>query len=61
MEKNADCSPEQLSALKSAYEDFKKRAKERKSAVKNGKFSVSEFQDWIIVQLDSMSPNPSIR
>ncbi len=52
MEKNTDCTPEQLSAIKSAYEDFKREAKERKSAVKNRQASVSEFKDWIIQQLD---------
>jgi hypothetical protein len=50
MEKTVDCSPEQLVALKSAYEDFKREAKERKSAVKNGKTTVAEFMDWILEQ-----------
>lgn len=52
MEKNADCSPKQLSAIKSSYEDFKREAKKRKAAVKNGQASVSEFREWIIMQLD---------
>lgn len=52
MEKTAECSPEQLSDLKSAYEDFKKEAKKRKSAVKNRQASILEFNDWIIQQLD---------
>lgn len=52
MERKADCFPEQLTFLKSAYEDFKREAKIRKSAVKNGQSSVAEFRDWIIMQLD---------
>lgn len=54
MEKSTDCSPEQLSTLKSAYEDFKKEAKKRKTAVKGGRTSVDEFRDWIIMQLDNI-------
>ena len=50
MEKTADCSPEQLAALKSAYEDFKREAKERKSAVKNGQADITVFRDWILQQ-----------
>ncbi len=52
MEKTADCSPEKLNAIKSAYEDFKCEAKKRKSAVKNGQLSVAEFREWILRQLD---------
>ena len=52
MEREADYSPEQLSAIKSAYEDFKKEAKDQKTAVKSGKSTVSEFKDWILSQLD---------
>lgn len=44
MEKTADCSPEQLAALKSAYEGFKRETK----AVKNGNVSVAEFRNWIL-------------
>ena len=52
MEKTADCSPEQLAALKSSYEDFKREAKERKSAVKKDQSNVSDFRGWIVEQLD---------
>jgi len=54
MEKTAECSPEQLSDLKSAYEGFKKEAKKRKSAVKNGQASVAEFRDWILTQMSTI-------
>lgn len=54
MEKTADCSPERLAEIKSAYESFKIEAKKRKSAVKNGKSTVSEFRDWALQQLESI-------
>lgn len=54
MERNAGCSSEQLSAIKSAYEDFKREAKERKTAVKNGLSSVDDFRDWILGQLEQI-------
>lgn len=54
MEKTADCTPEQLSAIKSSYEDFKWEAKEKKSAVKNGHLSLAEFQNWILFQLENI-------
>ena len=53
MEKAADCTPERLAEIKSAYEDFKSEAKKRKSAVKSGKSTVSEFRDWTLQQLES--------
>lgn len=46
--------PEQLSSIKSAYEDFMRKAKIRKSAVKNGQATVAEFRNWTIQQLDSI-------
>ena len=53
MEKSDDCTPERLAEIKSAYENFKSEAKKRKSAVKDGKSTVSEFRDWILQQLDN--------
>ena len=41
---------EQLSKMKAAFEDFKTEALKRKTAVKNGKSSSKEFEDWIIIQ-----------
>ena len=49
-EKSEDTSPEQLSKMKAAFEDFKTEALKRKTAVKNGKSSSKEFEDWIIIQ-----------
>ena len=54
MEKTSDCSPERLTEIKSAYEDFKREAKRRKSAVKKGQSSVAEFRDWTIRQLSDI-------
>ena len=54
IEKNPDCSPEHVAEIRSAYEDFKKEAKKRKTAVKNGKSTVSEFRDWTLQQLESI-------
>ena len=53
MEKSADCPPERLAEIKSAYEDFKSEAKKRKSAVKKGHSTVAEFRDWMLRQLGS--------
>ena len=49
-EKSEDTSPEQLLKMKAAFEDFKTEALKRKTAVKNGKSSSKEFEDWIIIQ-----------
>ena len=49
-EKSEDTSPEQLSKMKAAFEDYKTEALKRKTAVKNGKSSSKEFEDWIIIQ-----------
>ena len=52
MEKDPDCPPKRIAEIRSAYEDFKKEAKKRKTAVKNGESTVSEFRDWTLRQLD---------
>ena len=52
MEKSDDCPPERLADIKSTYESFKTEAKKRKNAVKEGKTTLAEFHDWILVQLD---------
>ena len=49
-EKSEDTSSEQLSKMKSAFEDFKAKALKRKTAVKKGQSSPKEFEDWILVQ-----------
>ena len=49
-EKSEDTSPEQLSKMKAAFEDFKTEALKRKTAVKKGQSSPKEFEDWIIIQ-----------
>ena len=49
-EKSEDTSPETLSKMKSAFEDFKAEALKRKTAVKKGQSSSKEFEDWILVQ-----------
>ena len=49
-EKSEDTSPEQLSKMKSAFEDFKAEALKRKTAAKKGQSSPKEFEDWIITQ-----------
>lgn len=54
MEKTADCPPERLSEIKAAYENFKAEAKKRKSAVKNGSSTISEFRGWILRQLEGI-------
>ena len=54
MEKDPDCSPKRIARIRSAYEDFKKEAKKRKTAVKHGKSTVSEFRDWALLQLESI-------
>ena len=54
IEKDSECSPESIAEIRSAYEDFKKEAKKRKTAVKNGQSSVSEFRDWVLQQLESI-------
>ena len=43
-------SPETLSKMKSAFDDFKAEALKRKTAVKKGQSSSKEFEDWILVQ-----------
>jgi len=54
LEKTADCTPDRLAEIRSAYEDFKKEAKKRKTAVKNGQSSVAEFRDWVLEQSSIM-------
>ena len=49
-EKSEDTSPETLSKMKSAFDDFKAEALKRKTAVKKGQSSSKEFEDWILVQ-----------
>ena len=51
MEKDSDYPPERITEIRSAYEDFKKEAKKRKNAVKNGGSTVSKFQDWMLKQI----------
>ena len=53
MEKDSDCPPKRIAEIRSAYEDFKKEAKKRKTAVKTGQSSVSEFRDWTLRQLEN--------
>ena len=53
-EKSAETSPEQLSKMKSAFEDFKAAALKRKTSVKNGQSSQKEFEDWILVQYSAL-------
>ena len=55
MEKNPDCTPEQLSDIKSAFKAFMTEALERKNAVKNGDSTVAEFKSWILRQLDDIT------
>ena len=50
-EKTSDFPPERLSAMKSAFADFKKEALARKSEVKNGTMTVKEFEDWILLKI----------
>ena len=40
--------------MKSAFDDFKAEALKRKTAVKNGKTSSKEFEDWILVQSSTL-------
>ena len=54
MEKDPDCPHERIAEIRSAYEDFKKEAKKRKTAVKNGQSSVVEFRNWTLQQLESI-------
>ena len=54
MEKDPECSPERITEIRSAYKDFKKEAKKRKTAVKNGKATVVEFRDWTLQQLENI-------
>ena len=54
MEKDPDCSPERITKIRSAYEVFKKEAKKRKTAVKNGQSSVTEFRDWVLAQFPTI-------
>jgi len=44
MEKDPDCPHERITEIRSAYEDFKKEAKKRNTAVKNGIATVAELQ-----------------
>jgi hypothetical protein len=54
MEKDPEYTPERIAKLRSAYEDFKKEAKKRKTAVKNSKATVAEFRDWTLQQLENI-------
>lgn len=54
MEKDPDCPPERITEIRSAYEDFIKEAKKRKTAVKNNKSTVAEFRDWTLRQLENI-------
>jgi hypothetical protein len=54
IEKDPDCPPERIVEIRSAYEDFKKEAKKRKTAVKNNKSTVAEFRDWTLQQLENI-------
>lgn len=54
MIKDPECTPERIAETRSAYEDFKKEAKKKKAAVKNGQSSVAEFRDWTLQQLESI-------
>ncbi len=53
MEKDPEYTPERIAEIRAAYEDFKKEAKKRKTAVKNGKATVVEFRDWTLQQLEN--------
>lgn len=54
MEKDPECPHERIAEIRAAYEDFKKEAKKRKTAVKNGLSSVAGFRDWTLQQLESI-------
>ena len=54
-EKTPDFPQERLSAMKSAFEDFKKEALVKKAEVKNGGLDFGEFEGWILRSIDGFT------